>query len=70
MKLIKYSILWGVLYEGGRKMAGEEVVKTCVKHSTMREKEKGYSDPRWIVVLGEYRINSSCTVPISKEKRY
>ena len=32
----KYRILWGVFYEGGVERTSEGV-KTCVKHSTMKE---------------------------------
>ena len=44
MKLRKYRIIWGVLYEGVGKSTGEGVIKTCVKHLTMKGKERGYWD--------------------------
>ena len=71
----------GVVYERGGERTGKGVVKACVKHSIMkeREREEGGEDivtirrlkrRKGIVVLGMFRIDSSCTLlPISKEQR-
>ena len=69
MKLRKYRMFWDELYEGGGKRNGERVVKTCVKHFSMKEKEsEDIGTPhrlkrrKGIVILGLFRINFSFTL--------